>query len=133
MVWKKHDYDELPGTYVFDGQRSHSSFALNKLLFSFNHEENRQAYKDDPAAYADKFNLPEDQREKLVAGDFLGLLRAGANVYYLAKLAVPNGVSIQDAGAAFQGITTEEFQAKLDAKGEGLEGKLDKIGGYWNG
>jgi len=133
MVWKKHEYDALPGTYVFDGQRSNSSFGLNKLLFSFNEEDNRQAFTQDPAAYAEKFSLNADQREALLGGDFLGMMRLGANVYYLAKLAVPNGVSVQDAGAAFQGITTEEFQAKLDAKGEGLEGKLENLGGYWNG
>jgi protocatechuate 4,5-dioxygenase alpha chain len=69
----------------------------------------------------------------LLDGDFLGLLRMGANIYYLAKLAVPSGISIQDAGAAFQGITTPEFQAKLDAKGDGLEEKLAKLGGYWHG
>jgi protocatechuate 4,5-dioxygenase alpha chain len=40
---------------------------------------------------------------------------------------------VQDAGAAFQGIPTEEFQAKLLAKGEGLVERLEKEGGYWNG
>ena len=42
-------------------------------------------------------------------------------------------MSVQDAGAAFQGIPTEEFQAKLLKKREGLEEKLAKVGGYWNG
>jgi protocatechuate 4,5-dioxygenase alpha chain len=61
------------------------------------------------------------------------MLRLGANIYFAAKLAVPAGVSVQDAGAAFQGITTEEFKANLLAKGEGLEQKLAEAGGYWNG
>jgi len=133
MTWKKHDYEEIPGTYVFDGKTSHSAFGLNKLLFSFNHEENRQAFADDPAAYADQFKLTEAQRKALLGGDFLGMLRLGANIYYLAKLAVPAGVSVQDAGAAFQGITTEEFKANLARHGEGLEERLAKEGGYWNG
>ena len=133
MVWKKHDYDDLPGTYVFDGKRSNSSFGLNKLLFSFNHEENRQAFSENPAAYAEKFNLSDEQKKALLELDFLGMLHLGANVYYLAKLALPKGISIQDAGAAFQGISTAEFQAKLDAKAEGLEQKLETLGGYWHG
>lgn len=133
MSWVKHKYDKIPGTYVFDGKISHSAFALNKMLFSFNHEENRQEFDRDPGAYADKFGLTSAQKTALVAGDYLELIRLGANIYYLAKLAVPRGVSVQDAGAAFQGITTEEFKANLAAKGEGLEEKLAKKGGYWNG
>lgn len=132
MSWKEHAYDDIPGTYVFDGKTSHSSYPLNKLLFSFNHDENRQEFAEDPAAYADKYGLSEEQKTTLLNNDFLGLLRLGANIYYLAKLAVPRGFSVQDAGAAFQGIPTPEFQAKLDAKAEGLIDKL-KERGYWNG
>jgi protocatechuate 4,5-dioxygenase alpha chain len=133
MVWKKHDYEKIPGTYVFDGKTAHSAYALNKLFYSFNHDENRQAFAADPAAYADKFGVAGEQKDALVNLQFLRLLQLGANIYFLAKLAVPRGFSVQDAGAAFQGITTEEFQAKLTSKGYGLEEKLKKIGGFWHG
>jgi protocatechuate 4,5-dioxygenase alpha chain len=133
MVWTKHDYDNIPGTYVFDGKTSHSAYALNKLLFSFNHDENRQEFARDPGAYADKFGLADEQKDALVNLEFLKMLQMGANIYFLAKLAVPRGFSVQDAGAAFQGITTKEFQAKLDSKAEGLEEKLKNIGGFWHG
>jgi protocatechuate 4,5-dioxygenase alpha chain len=132
MSWKKHDYDEIPGTYVFDGETSHAAYPLNKLLFSFNSDENRKAFAADPGAYADKFGLSPEQKQALLNDDFLGMLRQGANIYYLAKLAVPRGFSVQDAGAAFHGITTPEFQAKLDQAAEGLIDKL-KERGYWNG
>jgi protocatechuate 4,5-dioxygenase alpha chain len=132
MTWKKHDYDSIPGTYVFDGKTSHAAFPLNKLLFSFNHEENRQEFAEDPAAYADKFRLSPEQKEALVNDDILGLIRLGANINYLAKLAIPRGFTVQDAGAAFQGITTEQFRENLEAKGEGLIDKLRERG-YWNG
>ena len=133
MSWIKHDYEDIPGTYVFDGKTSHSAYALNKMLFSFNHEENRQEFDQDAEAYAIKFGLNDEQKKALLEGDFLGMVRMGANIYFLAKLAVPRGVSVQDAGAAFQGITTEEFKAALMQKGEGLEERLNEIGGYWNG
>ncbi|MGD8325108.1 MAG: protocatechuate 3,4-dioxygenase [Gammaproteobacteria bacterium] len=132
MSWNAHAYDDIPGTYVFDGKTSHSSYGLNKLLFSFNHEENRQAFAEDPGGYAEKYGLSEEQKAALLSNDFLGLLRLGANIYYLAKLAVPRGFSVQDAGAAFQGITRDEFQAKLDARAEGLIDKLEARG-FWNG
>jgi len=133
MVWKQHEYDAIPGTYVFDGKTAHSSYGMNKLLYSFNHGENRKAFEEDPDAYCDQFGVTDAQRKALKDRDFLQMLRLGAKVYYAAKLAVPAGISVQDAGAAFQGITTEEFKAKLLAKGEGLEERLEKEGGFWHG
>jgi len=133
MVWKKHDYDKIPGTYVFDGERAHSSYAVNKLFYSFNEEKCRKEFEADPAAYCDKFGLTEEQKEMVVNQDFLGVLRAGTNIYYMAKFCIPRGVSVQDTGAAFQGITGDEFRAKLLEKGEGLIERLEQEGGYWNG
>jgi protocatechuate 4,5-dioxygenase alpha chain len=133
LIWKKHDYENIPGTYVFDGKTSHSSYALNKLFYSFNKAENRDAFAEDPEAYADKYGVTGEQKEALLAGDFLALLKMGANVYFLAKLAIPSGVSVQDAGAQFQGITTEEFKQNLLKKAEGFRERLEEEGGYWNG
>ena len=133
MSWSRHDYDDIPGTYVFDGKHAHGAYPLNKLLFSFNEEQNRQAFDRDPAAYCDRFGVTGRYQELVLKQDFLGMLRAGANIYYLAKMAVPRGTSVQDAGAAFQGITTPEFQAKLLAKGKHLPQRLAQHEGYWNG
>ncbi len=133
MAWRKHEYEEIPGTYVFDGKRANAAYGVNKLFYSFNHAENRQAFAADPAAYADRFGLTAEQKRALLAGDFLALLRMGANIYYLAKLAIPSGTSVQDAGALFHGISTPEFQALLDANSEGFEDKLAAAGGFWHG
>ncbi len=133
MSWKTHDYENIPGTYVFDGKTAHSSYNLNKMLYSFNKEENREEFARDEAAYADKYGLTDEQKQALLDGDFLQLLRLGANVYFLAKIAIPRGVSVQDVGAAFQGITTEEFKENLFGRAEGFEDRLEEEGGYWNG
>jgi protocatechuate 4,5-dioxygenase, alpha chain len=133
MTWTRHDYDDIPGTYVFDGKHAHGAYALNKLLFSFNSEVNRTEFERDPAAYCDKFGVTGKYKELILKKDFLGMLRAGANIYYMAKMAIPRGTSVQDAGAQFQGITTREFQDKLLEKGRGLPERLAKRRGYWNG
>jgi protocatechuate 4,5-dioxygenase, alpha chain len=133
MGWTKHDYEDIPGTYVFDGKHAHPSYPINKLLFSFCDEASRDEFDRDPGAYCDKFGVAGQYKEFILKKDFLGMLRAGANIYYMAKMAIPRGVSVQDAGAAFQGIPTKEFQAKLLAKGEGLVEKLKARGGYWIG
>jgi len=133
MVWTSHDYDDIPGTYVFDGEHAHDAYPLNKLLFSFCEEANRDEFDRDPAAYCDKFGVTGKFKEFVLKKDFLGMLRSGANIYYMAKMAIPRGTSVQDCGAKMQGITTPEFQAKLLAKGNGLEEKLKARGGYWVG
>jgi protocatechuate 4,5-dioxygenase, alpha chain len=133
MTWNRHEYDDIPGTYVFDGKHAHGAYPLNKLLFSLNDAKNRDRFEHAPAAYCDEYGVTGLHKELVLEKDFLGMLRAGANIYYLAKMAVPCGTSVQDAGARFQGITTREFQAKLLAKGEGLAQRLARRGGFWNG
>jgi len=133
MTWTKHDYDDIPGTYVFDGRHAHGAYCLNKLLFSLNEAVNRENFERDPSTYCDEYGVGGKYKELVLNKDFLGMLRAGANIYYLAKMAVPRGTSVQDAGASFQGISTQEFQAKLLAKGADLTRRLAERGGFWNG
>jgi len=133
MVWQKHDYDEIPGTYVFDGKRSHSAYNLNKMAYSFNSEDNRKEFSADMDSYCRKFNLTDEQRLAVLEGDFLKLLQLGGNIYYLAKIAIFHGMNMQDAGASFHKITTEEFKKILLDNSKDFQKKLKKRGGYWNG
>lgn len=133
MSWKQHDYDSLPGTYVFDGKQASDSYELNRLFYSLNSAQNREALWNDPDTYMKQFDLTQTQIRALKEGDFLELLRSGGNIYYLAKMAVPRGVSVQHVGAQFQGITVEEFRENLEHKAEGMIERLEAVGGYWNG
>ena len=133
MNWKKHDYDDIPGTYVFDGKRANRGYALNKMAYSFNDARNREEFARDMDAYCRKYDLTDEQREAVLAGDFLKLLHLGGNIYYLAKIAIFHGLSVQDAGAAMSGITTAEFQARLDANAAKMKEKLAREGGYYDG
>ena len=103
------------------------------LMFDVVKEDIRVVFDRDPAAYCDKYGLDGRYKALVLKKDFLGMLRAGANIYYLAKMAIPRGTSVQDAGAQLQGMTREEFQRKLLAKGDGLVEKLKTRGGYWVG
>ncbi|MFK4754514.1 protocatechuate 3,4-dioxygenase [Oceanobacter antarcticus] len=133
MNWQQHEYDAIPGTYVFDGKRSHSGYNLNRMAFSFNQKANRDEFSADMDAYCRKYQLSDEQREAVLAGDFLTLMRLGGNVYYLAKIAVFHGLTVQDAGAAFHGISTDEFKQMLLNNAAGFEEKLNQEGGFWHG
>ena len=118
MVWKKHEYDKLPGTYVFDGRMATMGYALNKMCMSFNDEPNRQEFLRDEDSYCRRFRLTDEQCAAVKARDWLNMLRLGGNVYYLAKLATFSGKNMQDIGAEMQNIPVEEFKARLVAAGK---------------
>jgi len=118
MVWKKHEYDKLPGTYVFDGRMAAIGYPLNKMCMSFNDEPNRQEFLRAEDAYCRRFGLTDEQTDAVMSRDWLKMLRLGGNVYYLAKLATFSGKNMQDIGAQMQNIPVEEFKAKLAAAGE---------------
>ena len=106
------------GTTPFDGAMARKGYALNKMCFSFNQAANRAAFKADEEAYMRAYGLNEEQARAVRARDVLGLLAAGGNVYYLAKLAGILGLDVQDLGAAQTGMSKEAFKARLVAQNE---------------
>ena len=118
MSWARHDYDDIPGTYVFNGRRSQSGYPLNRMCMSFNDAENRDAFVRDEDAYCAKYGLSLEQREAVRDRDVLRLVQLGGNIYYLAKLAGIFGLNVQDIGAQQTGRSLDEFKAMLVASGE---------------
>ena len=122
MTRPHRDYDDIPGTYVFDGERSRHGYALNMFCMSLNDAANRSAFEAEPDGYLDGFALSDDQRAAVEARDWLGLLRLGGNIYYLFKLAAYDGVSVQDVCAQTTGVTTEEFIKMMIDGGRPIDG-----------
>lgn len=108
---------EIPGTPVFDGEAAQRGLALNAMCYSFNSAENRAAFTADEEAYMAKFGLSQEQREAVRQRDVLGMIAAGGNVYYLAKLGGILGLNVQDLGALQTGMPLEDFKAALLAHG----------------
>ena len=107
----------IPGTPVFDGDSAQGGYPLNAMCYSFNDAANRAAFVADEARYMDRFALTDPQREAVHQRDVLGMIAAGGNVYYLAKLAGILGLNVQDLGALQTGVPIEEFKAGLLAHG----------------
>lgn len=110
---------EIPGTIRFDGPMSTKGYPLNKLCYSFNSEEGRQAFMQDEEACMEKNGLTEAQKQAVRDRDILAMLREGGSIYYVAKFGVILGMNMQDFGGLQTGRTTEEFQAYLDSQGVG--------------
>jgi len=108
---------QIWGTPIFDGRQAMKGYALNKMCYSFNDAANRAAFLRDEDEYCRRYALNAQQREAVRSRNVLGLLAAGGNIYYLAKLAGALGLDVQDIGAQQTGVTRAEFQAKLLAAG----------------
>ncbi|WP_300519321.1 protocatechuate 4,5-dioxygenase subunit alpha [Aliiroseovarius sp.] len=109
-----HDYHiDIPGTTIFDGRQAMKGYALNKMCYSFNKAVNRDAFKEDPEAYMEKFGLNDAQKDAIRSTNILAMIEEGGNIYYLAKLAGIFKLSVQDVGGMQTGMTTEEFKEYL--------------------
>ena len=113
--------EEIAGTTIFDGAMAQRGYALNAMCFSFNDAANRDAFRRDEAAYCDRFGLNPEQRQAVADKDVLGLLAAGGNIYYLAKLAGIWGLNVQDVGAAQTGMSVPDFKAMLLGQAEAAQ------------
>jgi protocatechuate 4,5-dioxygenase, alpha chain len=113
VILKKSNAEDIPGTIIFNGTRAIKGYPLNKMCFSFNSAENRDAYRRDEDAYCDKFELTDQQRQALKHRNVRELLEAGGNIYYLAKWAGIFGMNVQQIGAQQRGMTEEEFKEML--------------------
>src|SRR5580704_9873391 len=67
---KKHDYDDIPGTFVFDAERSRQGYGINMFCMSLMKEENRKAFKANEVEYLKKFNLSPEQTEAILKRDY---------------------------------------------------------------
>jgi protocatechuate 4,5-dioxygenase alpha chain len=110
-------HHNIPGTTLFDGDQAQKGLALNRMCFSFNSADNRRAFLEDEEAYCRKYDLSDEQRADVKSRNVLGMIAAGGNVYYLAKLAGIFGLNVQDIGAQQTGMTVDDFKAKLVAAG----------------
>lgn len=108
----------IAGTPVFDGDAAQAGYALNAMCYSFNREENREAFRRNEEAYMDRYGLDDRQKDAVRRRDVLAMLAAGGNVYYLAKLAGIFRLNVQDLGAMQTGMSVEEFKAALLAHQE---------------
>ena len=109
----------IPGTPVFTGAAAQRGYQLNAMCYSFNTAENRAAFLADEEGYCRKFALTPEQRDAVARRDVLAMIRAGGNIYYLAKLAGIFGLNVQDVGAQQTGLPLEAFKRRLlDSAGE---------------
>lgn len=103
--------DVLPDTPLFDRERSHSGYELNKMAMALSHAENREAFKADEAAFLDRFKLTDAQKKAVMDRDWETMMKLGGNLFYILKISAVDPVPITAIGAAQAGMTHADFMA----------------------
>src|SRR5215469_15272940 len=130
MARTQQEYDDIPGTFVFDAERSREGYGINMFCMSLMKDDNRKAFKANEAAYLKQFPLSPAQTEAILKRDYNRMLELGGNIYFTAKLGATDGHSFRHLAALMTGSTQEDYAAMMLAGGRSVEGNRSKSGKF---
>jgi protocatechuate 4,5-dioxygenase alpha chain len=128
MARTQQDYDDIPGTFVFDAERSREGYGINMFCMSLMKDENRKAFKANEAEYLKKFRLTPEQTEAVLKRDYNRMLELGGNIYFTAKLGATDGHSFQHLAAVMTGASQQDYAAMMLGGGRSVEGNRSRSG-----
>ena len=120
------EYDDIPGTIVFDSQQSARGFHLNQFCISLRLHKNRDEFAADPETYIDQFPMTKEQRSAALNQQWTLLLELGGNIYYTSKLAAFHGINFQELAGLMTGMGSEKYRAMMLSGGRSIEGNRYK-------
>ena len=110
-------FKDIPGTYVFTGERAMQGRHLNRFCMSLMSAANRTRFKADERAYLDEWPMSESQKQAVLKRDFEALLEQGGNIFFVLKIAAVDGRTTQSVAASLAGQSTEEYAAMMRSGG----------------
>jgi len=126
MTQKVEEYEDIPGTWVFDAQRARKGYRLNEFLYSLMKAENRKEFLADERTYTAKFGMSDGQQEAVLKRNWNKLLELGGVSYALAKLAFTDGKSYQFMASQMTGMAEKEYVEMMLAGGRSPNGWRSK-------
>ena len=120
------DYEDIPGTFVFDADRSREGYHLNQFCISLRLQKNREAFNADEEAYLDAYPMSAEQRAAVRARDWNLLLELGGNIYYTSKLAANDGINFQNLAGLMTGMGVENYRKMMLNGGRPIDGNRYK-------
>jgi protocatechuate 4,5-dioxygenase alpha subunit len=110
-------FEDIPGTYVFTGDRAIEGRHLNRFCMSLMSPANRARFKADERVYLDEWPMHEEQKQAVLRRDFEALLEQGGNIFFVLKIAAVDGRTTQSVAASFAGQSPEEYAAMMRSGG----------------
>ena len=115
------EYDDIPGTFVFDADRSREGYHLNQFCISLRLQVNRDSFNKDEQVYLDSYPMTSEQRNAVLARDWNLLLELGGNIYYTSKLAANDGINFQNLAGRMTGMGVEAYREMMLKGGRSIE------------
>ncbi|MGA2396302.1 MAG: protocatechuate 4,5-dioxygenase subunit alpha [Candidatus Lustribacter sp.] len=119
-------FEDIPGTLLFDAERSRNGYHLNMFCMSLMKPENRDAFRADEAGYLKQFPMTPEQTKAILDRDWNKMLELGGNIYFTAKLGATDGLAFQQLAAKMTGATQQEYADMMLAGGRPVEGNRSK-------
>ena len=120
------EYEDIPGTWVFDAQRARKGYHLNAFFYSLMKAENRAEFLADERKYLQQFPMTDEQRQAVLDRAWNKLLELGGVSYAIVKLAFTDKKSYQYMASQMVGITEKEYVQMMQAGGRSLDGWRSK-------
>ena len=120
------EYEDIPGTIVFDAEQSRKGYGINMFCMSLMKDENRKAFKANQAEYLKAFKLTPEQTDAVLKREWNRMLELGGNIYFTAKLGATDGLSFQQMAAMMTGSTQQEYADMMLAGGRNPNGNRSK-------
>jgi protocatechuate 4,5-dioxygenase alpha chain len=130
MARQPQEYDDIPGTFVFDAEKSRQGYGINMFCMSLMKDENRKAFKANEAEYLKRFPLSPAQTEAILKREYNRMLELGGNIYFTAKLGATDGHSFRHLAALMTGSTQDDYAAMMLGGGRSVEGNRSKSGKF---
>jgi len=115
-------YEDIPGTFVFDADRSREGYHLNQFCISMRLQKNRDVFNADEAAYLDAYPMSTEQRDAVLGRDWNRMLELGGNIYYTSKLAANDGINFQELAGIMTGMGQDAYRDMMLKGGRPIEG-----------
>lgn len=119
-------FDDIPGTTLFDAQRSRQGYHVNMFCMSLMKAANREEFKKDEAAYLQKWPMTGEQRAAILKRDWGRMIELGGNIYFLSKLFSTDGLSFQHVAATMTGLSQEQYAEMMLQGGRPVAGNRSK-------
>lgn len=127
---KAKEYEDIPGTIVFDADQSRMGYAINAFCMTLMKADNRAAFKANEAAYLKQFSLSPEQTEAILKREWNRMLELGGNIYFTSKLGATDGLSFQQLAANMTGSTQQGYAEMMLKGGRSIKGNRTKA--EWN-
>jgi protocatechuate 4,5-dioxygenase, alpha chain len=125
---EENEYEDIPGTFVFNAERSRQGYGINMFCMSLMKDANRKAFKANEAEYLKQYPLTPEQTDAILKRDYNRMLELGGNIYFTAKLGATDGHSFRHLAAVMTGSTQDDYAAMMLAGGRSVEGNRSKSG-----